>query len=146
MTITSPNATRTRDIRGVTYRCTRFPASINFPLSVRVGELLGEALSTPGAFELLAGKGLKEADLSVIGPVLARAFAKLAMINSMEFALTLLSSTVAVRPDLENNKIVNVGKVEGFDIAFSDQSSRVPYEVLAFSIEVNFGDFFDVSA
>lgn len=128
-------ATRDKLINGHTYSVTQFPARHAFMLKARLAKLLGPALA-----EILASlNGVSkesilsaDIDLSAISAALNKLLGAVDEQSTMDLILKLLSCT-----RMDGKEITE----QLFDIEFAGNLSDV-YKVLAFVIEVNYGDFF----
>ncbi len=122
---------------------TQLPPMRAMPLVTQVGRLVGSALAS-GATEI-AGKKLAEIDFSKLGAVFAGVCAQLEGDELSKLTRALLSNTSAEleidgklrRVELRNDDVINSVFAGRFFTLF---------EVLAFAIEVNFGDFFGGTA
>lgn len=113
--------TKTKSIDGVEYRVTVFPAGQGFELLFELKELFGDSIGA------LFGKNAETA--------LAKIGGKFGKKEVLDFVLRLLAFTYA------ENATEPVGKKEVFNLHFAGRQGHL-FKVIAFAVEVNFGDFF----
>jgi hypothetical protein len=115
---------------------TTFPARNSLTLKNRIIKLMGEpAVQLLSGFKNMKKIDLKKVDVSVLIPVVEKLVQNL---DPDEFVQLCMDLFVSTRID---GKEV---KPEVFDIEFSGNLKSM-YKILFFIVEVNWGDFFDLS-
>lgn len=127
--------TRNKVIEGREYSVTQFPARRGFALKARLAKLLGPAVAE--LFSAVKGGDAEslmsaDIDMAIVGGAIRRLLEGVDESNMLELVLSLLSMT-----RVDGKEITE----QVFDMEFAGKFSEL-YKVLAFVVEVNYGDFF----
>ncbi len=129
-------STDTRTIDGFSYDVTQLPGMRGVRFLARLGRIVGPSLG--GLITSLQGGGLAGADLSAVAVSVGRLFIDLTE-NELEAICRELLGSATYR-DPVTQKIVPV--MDDFDLHFQGRAASV-LKLLAFALEVNYGNFFD---
>lgn len=122
--------TETRVIGGLDVTVTQFDAMRSLGLTARLGKILVPAL--------IAAEGVSmQDDVRALAPALAELFSNLDPAGAQDLARQLTAGTAVVK----EGKQFSLGSDDAINLAF-DGDLRTLLEVMKFSLEVNFGDFF----
>jgi hypothetical protein len=122
----------TREIDGFKVRTVQFPAMRSLRTLKRVGEVLGPALAKAQGVDL-------EADVSALGPAIGALFENIG--DPEALAREILESTTVI----QDNRQIPLNTTAMIDLVFSGATMSL-LKVMAFALEVNFGDFFAAAA
>lgn len=127
--------TKDKIIEKRTYSVTQFPARHGFVLKARLAKLIGPAVAE--LFAALKGGSAEsvmsaDVDMSMIGGAIHKLLDGIDGEDALDLVLKLLSMT-----RLDGKEISE----QVFDMEFAGRFSEL-YKVLAFVVEVNYGDFF----
>jgi hypothetical protein len=125
--------TETRDIRGLTVRCTQLPARRAYALVPKLGAIMAPALAELETSQI---KDLGAVDLSAVGPAFQRFFQALEDADADKLMMQLLSSTSVIK----DGDLFDLTSGAKIDQAFEGNLPAL-FQTLWFSVELNFADF-----
>lgn len=127
--------TKEKTIDGKLIAVTQFPARHGFKIKARLAKLLGPALASAAAAVQGGNKGsLLEADVDIaaLGAAVSTLVASLDSDSTLDLVMGMLTST-----RMDGKEVTD----SVFDMEFAGNYATL-YKVLAFVVEVNYGDFF----
>lgn len=131
---------QTRKIDERDVNCTPHKARAGARLLARLVRHVGPALSKLRGIDV---KNIKDADIADFGPAVSGLFETLTPDEFDSLSVEILSRcSIAMPDDRGQLKLHDLSKPAGIDDAFSGEL-KLMFKVMAFALEVNFGNFFD---
>jgi hypothetical protein len=127
---------QSKKIDGIDFTVQQMPGMASVRFLAVMGQKIGPALSVIGR-ELQGVKSLKDLNEGAIGAVVAAAILNISPDDAESITRELLSLTTAI----EGGR--NVDVANQFDDFFQGRPA-LAFKVMAFSLEVNYGGFFDI--